>query len=433
MIHRDLALRFGGPFLAIALAACATAGQSLDLNRDNDIDRPPPTSEHGQAMKQDDDHVQDTPTPEPLFDARSFPTFDGRTGDPVHWETLVRIASEADVVLLGEMHGHTRALAAMAALFEDVAARRPGTVALSMEFFERDQQANLDDYLLGVTDEARFKSATRRTEKNYPAGHRAMVETARETGRPVIAANVPRRYARLARTEGYDRLKALTPEQQRLFVVPEKLSEGPYWERFLARMTEVLAHTPSADTGQSSPPDGSAEEAKSPEGASAPAGSAGAHGESNTSRSDHAVARSEQDGDAAGPGVAGGENGSEKEPGAKGEATPNPEESEEQGPPALSEEMVRSFFRAQNLWDATMADSVAAAFARGYRPVFHVVGQFHIDFDGGLPSRIRELAPGAKIVTISYVDRCSTELDGEDKERADVIVYVGEPEENPGE
>jgi uncharacterized iron-regulated protein len=42
--------------------------------------------------------------------------------------------------------------------------------ALALEFFERDEQTRLDEYLAGVTDEAAFKKRTARTDGNYPPG-----------------------------------------------------------------------------------------------------------------------------------------------------------------------------------------------------------------------------------------------------------------------
>ncbi|MBL8963440.1 MAG: ChaN family lipoprotein [Phycisphaeraceae bacterium] len=157
-------------------------------------------------------------------------------GAPATWSELVQAAADADVVLIGENHGHALGLAAAAALWEDVLAGRPSAV-LSLEFFERDQQLALDDYLSGLTDEAAFRAASARTDSNYPPGHRAMVESARAASRPVVAANAPRRYVRLARREGYERLLAMTPDQRRMFRVPDVLPTGPYRDRFDRVMT----------------------------------------------------------------------------------------------------------------------------------------------------------------------------------------------------
>ncbi|HZW08261.1 MAG TPA: ChaN family lipoprotein, partial [Phycisphaerales bacterium] len=108
--------------------------------------------------------------------------------------------------------------------------------ALLLEFFERDHQVALDDYLTGVTDEAAFKAAADRSEGNYPAGHRRMVEAAKGAGRPVIAANAPRRYVRKTAPDGYGELARLREEQRRLYALPDALPQGRYREEFFELM-----------------------------------------------------------------------------------------------------------------------------------------------------------------------------------------------------
>lgn len=156
-------------------------------------------------------------------------------GSGATWEEMVADASGADVVLVGELHGQPVGQAFEAALFEDVLARSPKVIG-ALEFFERDEQAGLDDYLTGVTDEEAMKKATRRAEGNYPSGHRAIIELSKAAGRPVVAANSPRSYVKLARTEGFERLASLTAEQKRLFVVPSSLPTGKYRDDFFELM-----------------------------------------------------------------------------------------------------------------------------------------------------------------------------------------------------
>lgn len=150
---------------------------------------------------------------------------------------VIAAAKAADAVLMGENHGHELGLATAAKLWDGVLKDSP-KAALAMEFFERDEQWALDDYLAGITDPAGFEKAARRNPGNYPPGHKAMVEAARAAHRPVIAANAPRRYVSLARKEGYDRLKALTSEQARLFRIPDSLPTGKYRDNFDKIMTD---------------------------------------------------------------------------------------------------------------------------------------------------------------------------------------------------
>ncbi len=175
------------------------------------------------------------PGPAPR-DPHALPMFRA-DGSALGWAEMVSEASTADVILVGEVHGHPVGQDFQAALYAELAERSPA-IAPSLEFFERDQQAALDDYLSEVTDESAFRKAAARTEGNYPSGHRALVEAAKAAKRPVIAANAPRRYTRLARAKGYDHLGNLTPEQRRLFAIPRELPTGRYRDDFDQTMIE---------------------------------------------------------------------------------------------------------------------------------------------------------------------------------------------------
>lgn len=273
-------------------------------------------------------------------DPRGVLIFSGHDGSARPWSVLIDAALRADVAIVGETHGHQLGLAAASALWEDIIAAAP-SAALSMEFFERDTQAALDDYRLNLTDEEAFRQATRRTAGNYPHGHREMVERARASGRPVIAANAPRPYVRLARRRGFEALKGLTPEQKRLFRVPDFLPEGRYRDEFIRMMTEdaSMAH--------------------------------GAEGADQRRREAEAM------------------------------------------------------FRSQSLWDWTMAESIARALEAGHRPVVHVVGRYHSDFEGGLVQALRAIRPGVAVVTLSVLPVSAAGLRDEDLGRADFVLHAG--------
>jgi uncharacterized iron-regulated protein len=272
-------------------------------------------------------------------EARELVMVDGADGSPVAWDELVDRARGVDVVFVGESHGHEQGLAAAAFLFEELLDDDGLSPALAMEFFTRDEQVHVDDYLSGVTTEAKFVAALRRTRGRYPDGHRAMMRAAHKADAPVWAANAPRRYVTMARTKGFEPLRELGPRQAALFEVPEALTTGRYRERFVEIMTE--------------------------------------HG----------------------------------------------------GSP--SEAGVDSSFRSQNLWDATMADSVARALDEGGRPVVLVVGRFHVEFEGGTVQRLRAAAPDASVLTLAFLDENAEALREEDEGVADVVIYIGEfPEED---
>jgi uncharacterized iron-regulated protein len=167
----------------------------------------------------------------------------GATGSQVSLDEVVTAAAQADVILLGELHGERQGQIFESQFFRALLAREPRAVA-ALEFLERDEQVALDDFLSGVTDEAGFVKAADRTPGNYTLGHRDIILASKQAGRPVIAANAPRRYVRMARLHGYERLGTMTPEQSRMFVVPGQMPEGGYVERFLDLMA------PKNDAGE---------------------------------------------------------------------------------------------------------------------------------------------------------------------------------------
>lgn len=325
-------------FSASVLTGCAGGNRSVAIDPDSGMD----AQAAAELERTEAERLAAIPeglkAPEQVRDLKVF----SGTGLEMTWSGLVARAAASDAVLIGELHGHPMGLDAAATLFDDLLELRPTTAALAMEFFETDEQIHIDDMMTGVIDHDGFMEATgRESLQRYPEGHRRMVVAALERDRPIVAANAPRRYVRLARTDGFERLEDLRDSQQRYFTLPESLSTGGYKERFFEIMGGMRGH------------------------------------------------------------------------------------SEEETPEGEDDPMILSFFRSQNVWDATMADSVARTMDAGNYPVVLVVGQFHSDFEGGTTSRLRELRPGARVMTISVQPVWSLELREEDRERADAVIYIG--------
>jgi uncharacterized iron-regulated protein len=137
--------------------------------------------------------------------------------------------AEREVVLLGETHLDDVTHRVEHAVLEGLARRRDDRVTLSMEMFERDVQPVLDRYLAGEIDEATLL-AEARPWGNYRPDYRPLVETARERGLSVIAANTPRMALRQAAggAEGYAKARREHPEW-----LPEQVfpASDAYWAR----------------------------------------------------------------------------------------------------------------------------------------------------------------------------------------------------------
>jgi len=80
--------------------------------------------------------------------------------------------------------------------------------------------------------------------------------------------------------------------------------------------------------------------------------------------------------------------------------------------------------RAQEVWDATMADSVCRALERGGDPVLLVVGRFHGDFAGGTVARIADSRPDCVLRYLVMVGAPAAPLQDDDLGRADFVIYT---------
>ena len=126
---------------------------------------------------------------DPQFTAR-LRIYDKR-GTEVTLPAMLDAARQSDVVFVGETHNDAMTHRLEAAIFEGVAARRNGKVALSMEMFARDVQPVLDRFVAGTIDEAAML-ADANPWANYRTGYRALVLAAKDAGAPIVAANTPR-------------------------------------------------------------------------------------------------------------------------------------------------------------------------------------------------------------------------------------------------
>lgn len=302
---------------------------------------------------------------------RQFQSFDGHTGEKLTFADVVRRTARADVILFGELHGHAVCNAIEAQLFHALL-QQAGPSALAMEFFEKDTQAALRDYLDGHSDESAFMTQTRQN-RDYLLAHRPLIEMCRTDHAPVIAANAPRRLVREYRLSklSFDEFRRSrgVEDQQWLPRSSEHLP-GPYFDRFV----EVI---------KSHPP--------------APAAS--------TTTAPALLPLSD--------------------PGGPSSAAMKPAVT------AIPDPFIVSF-RPQLLWDDSMAESVADFRAANLdHRVMLIVGRFHVANEGGTLQKFRQRRPGDKVLTIVFSSRenGAFAMDKEDANSADIVICGLHPPE----
>ncbi len=171
------------------------------------------------------------------------------SGEPALIEEIVVEMGRHQVVFIGEAHDDPtahmleaelleRAYAAHAPTEGSGDARRP--LALSLEFFQRDVQPVLDEYLAGLITESAFRADSRPWPR-YETDYRPLIEFARAHGLPVIAANAPRRYASRVTMHGRESLNDLSPDAlSSLAPLPYGQPSDAYRDRWIRAISEVM-------------------------------------------------------------------------------------------------------------------------------------------------------------------------------------------------
>ncbi len=273
------------------------------------------------------------------LEATALPMFDGNTGLPLSWTDVMARVDSSTVIFMGEQHNDAVGHAVQLALVEETVNRWPN-VSVSMEMLERDEQPIVEDYMEDVIDADQFEELTFSTgwagDGSWTEWYQPIIDAVKSSKQAnLVAANAPRRYVRLARRDGYERLEQLPPTRRQFVDYPPSLPEGPYRDRFFGQMS-------------------------------------GAH-----------------------------------------DAT------------SMDEESIEAMYRAQLVWDETMAASIDQALRTGAIKVIHIVGQFHSDFEGGTVQQFRLRQPGTPVLVISLRPDVANALREADHGRADVVVYTG--------
>ncbi|PSU50832.1 hypothetical protein C9J12_02325 [Photobacterium frigidiphilum] len=170
------------------------------------------------------------PLPPTMYDY----TITSPQGTTLSLSKLALAISDADIVLVGEWHGHPGAHLMQAQLFAELYRQNPN-MALSMEQFTRDKQPLLDQYLAGeVGEKTLIKEGN--AWPNYISDYRPLVELAKQNGLDVIAANAPKPIVRCIGREGADYLDRL-PSNERKWVADDlTLTTDAYQAKFKASM-----------------------------------------------------------------------------------------------------------------------------------------------------------------------------------------------------
>jgi uncharacterized iron-regulated protein len=136
-------------------------------------------------------------------------------GKKADYGDLLKAAGKSDIVFFGEMHDSPICHWLELELTKDLYAEKTDKLVLGMEMFEADNQLLLNEYLNGTIKEKSFEDEAR-LWKNYKTDYKPIVKFAFDHHIPLIATNVPRRYATLVNKAGFTALDSLSLEAKKL-------------------------------------------------------------------------------------------------------------------------------------------------------------------------------------------------------------------------
>lgn len=309
-------------------------------------------------------HAQDSTDAMPRFRVYTA------QGEPASLYDVVMAMDSAEVVFVGEQHNDPVAHELQRSLLMQAVDQysEERAVALSLEMFETDVQAVLDEYLAGYIEERHFLNAAR-PWNNYESDYRPLVEFAREHALPVIAANAPRRYINRVSRLGAASLEELpATSRAHLPPLPYPAASDAYRDKWNQLMFGFA--NPHEDAAAED------EEGEADEAPALPEGHPPVPDDAPEVGPDHG-------------------NREQTEADAQEEAPASPHS----GGHAMPD--MANLLHSQALWDATMAHSLARYLeAHGDALVLHMVGAFHVENALGTAEVLHHYRPGARPLVV---------------------------------
>jgi uncharacterized iron-regulated protein len=177
-------------------------------------------------------------------DKPAYKLFD-QNGKNASYKDLLKDASQADIVFFGELHNNPICHWLEYELTADLYAAKGKNLILGAEMFESDNQLIVNEYLAGLIKEKSFE-AEARLWPNYKTDYKPLLNFARDSSLTFIATNIPRRYAAMVNTGGFEALNTLDKEAYQ-FIAPLPLKYDSTLSCY-ADMYKMMGDSPSHAT-----------------------------------------------------------------------------------------------------------------------------------------------------------------------------------------
>lgn len=157
------------------------------------------------------------------------------SGKKVSFPKLVKKVQATNVLFFGEIHNNPIAHWLTFELIKTLSTQRK--LIIGAEMFESDQQKELNRYLQDSIDH-KLLAENIKLWSNYDTDYKPLVDFAKAKKIPVIATNVPGKYARLAHKRGLGILKNLIDQEQQ-YIAPQPMEFDinlPQYQKILETM-----------------------------------------------------------------------------------------------------------------------------------------------------------------------------------------------------
>ncbi len=168
-----------------------------------------------------------------------------KANEVVEYDKMLKEALRSDVVFFGELHDNPIAHWLEYEVTNDLFTRFGQKLVQGAEMFETDNQLILSEYITGLINQKRFEEEAK-LWKNYKTDYKPLVEFAVKNKINFVATNVPRRYAALVSSEGFEGLEKLTAEAK-LLIPPLPIAYDPELPGYKAmlQMSEMQGKGPT--------------------------------------------------------------------------------------------------------------------------------------------------------------------------------------------
>jgi uncharacterized iron-regulated protein len=158
-------------------------------------------------------------------------------GKDVKYGKMLEEMETADVVFFGELHNNPICHWLQIELTRDLYEKKDSAIMLGAEMFEVDNQLILNEYIEGKISEKNYKKEAK-LWPNYATDYAPLVEFAKEHQIPFIATNIPRRYASVVYSKGFEGLDSLSAEA-RSYIAPLPVDYDPELKGYRSMLEEM--------------------------------------------------------------------------------------------------------------------------------------------------------------------------------------------------